>query len=104
MVRSLPPEGQRSALRTAGFHAATLGTGVALGVALAAWVAASWGNGAPGPLALDYRSDLVLVPLLSGLSVFVLVFGVLVLVSLVRRAGSPHEDHDPDQNTETREN
>lgn len=71
--------------------------GVAAGVALAAWVTASWGTGAPGPGSLDVRFDLFAVPIVSGLAAGVAVFLGSVAVRLIAgaRAARPRDDaHD----------
>jgi len=66
--------------------AATWSLGVAIGVALGGWLTVTSGSGAPGATALDVGRDLVLVPLLSGLVAFVLVFAGVLLFTLVGRS------------------
>lgn len=71
--------------------------GVAAGVALAAWVTASWGTGAPGPGSLDVRFDLFAVPVASGLAAGAAVFLVSLTARLIasaraaRQRGSAHD-------------
>lgn len=88
---------RRVTAATAGGAAVTAGAwalGVALGVALGGWLTVTSGNGAPGTAALDTGRDLVLIPLLSGVLVFAVVFGGLMLFALVLRSRPTPDVHD----------
>lgn len=89
--------GRRGTAITAGRAAVTAGAwgvGVAIGVALGGYLTVTSGSGAPGTAALDTGRDLILVPLLSGLVVFVCVFLGLMLVALVLRSRSSSQVDD----------
>lgn len=77
------PRGTFSVGRAA-FWSFTWSLGVALGVALGGWLTVASGSGAPGTASLDVVHDLVVVPILSGLVVFLVLFGVRVVLGLFR--------------------
>ena len=88
-----PRRGHVSPIRAAS-AAVPWALGVAIGVALGGWITVTSGSGAPGAIALDVGRDLVLVPALAGLAVFVALFGVGLLFALVKslRASADHHD------------
>lgn len=68
----------------AAFWSLTWSVGVALGVALGGWLTVASGSGAPGAASIAVVHDLVVVPLISGLVVFLVLFGVRVMFGLFR--------------------
>jgi len=81
-------------LRTAVFWAATWGIGVACGVALGAWLTVVSGAGAPGVQSLDIAEDLLLLPVLAGVAVFLLHLAGSGVVAWVRGRTAPKRPDD----------
>ena len=84
----------RTVAGRAAITALTWSLGVAIGVALGGWLTVTSGSGAPGASALDVGRDMVLVPLLSALVAFGVVFAGVLLVALVRRPRSTADEDD----------
>jgi hypothetical protein len=63
----------------------TWSLGVALGVALGGWLTVASGSGAPGTESLNVVHDLLVVPGLSGLAVFVVVLSARLAFGFFRR-------------------
>ena len=78
------PLGRLKLGRTA-FWSLTWSVGVAMGVALGGWLTVASGSGAPGVASLDVTHDLLVVPSLSSLVTFLLLFVGGVLVGFFRR-------------------
>ncbi len=92
----------RSRFGAIAVRAASWGVGVALGVALGAYLTAVSGSGAPGATALD-ASELIVLPAIAGTAVFAVLFVVGVGVSHVAgvlHARSPHGGDDDDERDE----
>ena len=70
------------------FWSLTWAVGVALGVALGGWLTVASGSGAPGSASLDVVHDLVVVPLISGLLVFVVLFIGRFVLTFFRRSAA----------------
>lgn len=69
------------------FWAATWSVGVAIGIVLGAWLTvADGGAGSPGAGSLDIVQDVIVVPFIVGVSVFVLHLVGQVALTLVRSA------------------
>ena len=75
----------RFQLGRAALWSLTWSVGIAIGVALGGWLTVASGSGAPGVASLDATHDLVVVPGLSGLVAFVLLFASRALICLSRR-------------------
>lgn len=83
---------RRFSVARSAWWSATWATGVTVGVALGGYLTVTSGSGAPGGGALD-ATEIVWMPLLSGVTVFVLTFIARVVVGLVR-VGRPSGDPD----------
>ncbi len=83
-MRSSGARGDFSVGRAA-FWSLTWALGVAIGVALGGWLTVASGSGAPGAESLDVMHDLVAVPVLSGLAVFLVLFLGRLAFGLLRR-------------------
>lgn len=81
--------------------AAAWALGVALGVALGGWITVTSGSGAPGAIALDVNRDLLLIPALAGLAVFLVLFVAGLLLQFVRALrAAPHDDDRQNEDVE----
>jgi len=76
------------------FWAGTWAVGVAIGVALGAWITVVSGEGAPGVQSLDIAEDLLMLPALAGVAVFLLYLAGSGLVALVRARTAPKSSDD----------
>lgn len=69
---------------------ATWAVGAAIGVALGAYLTVQGSAAAPGVSALD-MTELVVLPLVTGVAVFVVSFIARLIASGVRRLGAPSD-------------
>jgi hypothetical protein len=76
------------------------GVGVGAGVALGAVLTAVSASGVPGLAGLDVFSDLVALPWLSGLVVFLVHLGFTLGLAVVRGRRTPEIEAQPDQDGE----
>jgi len=90
----MAPRNESSSLPATVFWAGTWAAGAAIGVALGAWLTVVSGAGAPGVQSLDIAEDLLMLPALTGVAVFLVYLAGSGVVALVRARTAPKNPDD----------